>query len=348
MNEPIPAGYADLLSALKERIKSAQIRAALAVNSELIRLYWEIGASVVREQETHQWGDKVLGRLADDLRTAFPAMQGFSRANVYRMRAFYRAYPDEAEFVTQAVSQIPWGHNIAIFQTVKDPNERLWYAQNTIEHGWSRNVLTHQIETHLYHRQGKASTNFARTLPPPESDFAQQILKDPFNFDFLTLQAGAVERDLERGLLLHLRDFLLELGTGFAFVGSRYHLEIEDDDFYIDLLFYHTRLHCYVVIDLKMGKLQPADAGQMALYLAVADDQLRKPGDGPSIGLILCKTKNRTVADYVLRGITAPIGISEYQLADALPDALKGSLPTIAELEAELTALPNMEEENSE
>ena len=343
-NELLPSDYPAFLSELKERIRTAQIRAALAVNSELVLLYHEIGHDIADRQAQQGWGDKVLDRLAADLKTAFPGIEGFSRRSLYRMRAFYLAYKDRPEFVSQVAAQIPWFHNVVVLESVKDAAEREFYIRKTIEHGWSRNVLTHQIESRLYHRQGKAMTNFERTLPPPQSDLAQQLLKDPYHFDFLTLQDQAVERDMERGLLLRLRDFLLELGAGFAFVGSQFPLEIEGDAFYIDLLFYHVRLHCYVVIDLKMGKLQAADAGQMALYLGATDDLLRTPGDAPSIGLILCKTKNRAVADYVLRGMTAPIGISEYQLADALPDNLKSSLPSIAQLEAELSVLHAEEE----
>ena len=284
-------------------------------------------------QRQQGWGAKVIVRLAKDLKIAFPEMKGFSRTNLLYMRAFAEAYPDE-QFVQQLAGQIPWFHNCAIIDKVKDPSEREWYIRKTTEHGWSRNVLVLQIESGLYRRQGNAVTNFARTLPAPQSDLAHELLKDPYHFDFLTLGQEAHERDLEHGLTEHIREFLLELGVGFAFVGSQYHLEVGGDDFYIDLLFYHLRLRCFVVIDLKMKKFTPADAGQMNFYLTVVDDLLRHTGDAPTIGLILCKEKNRIVAEYALRDTRKPIGVSEYRITESLPKELKGSLPTIEEIEA--------------
>ncbi len=251
------------------------------------------------------------------------------------MRAFTEAYPNE-QIVQQVVAQIPWGHNVRILDAVKDTNERQWYAQQTIQHGWSRNVLVHQIESGLYHRQGKATTNFDKALPQPQSELAQQLLKDPYNFDFLNLGKEAQERELEQALVNRIRDFLLELGTGFAFVGSQYHLEVGDQDFYIDLLFYHLQLRCYVVIDLKVEEFKPEFSGKMSLYVAVVDDLLRHPDDKSTIGMILCKTKNKTIAEYALQAINQPIGVSTYQSRDTLPKQLKGSLPTIEQLEAEL------------
>ena len=333
--------YHDFVLNLKVRIQSAQTRAALAVNHELVLLYWNLGRELSEKMRLHGWGEKVIDRLAADLKTAFPAIAGFSRRNLYRMRAFYQAYPNESEFVTQAASQIPWFHNVEIFQKLKDNEARLWYAAKTVEHGWSRAVLVHQIESRLHERQGQAISNFERVLPSPQSDLAQQLLKDPYVFDFLTLHDKAVERDLERGLLDHIRDFLLELGAGFAFVGSQVHFAVSDEDYYVDLLFYHTKLHCYVVVDLKMGKFQPEYAGKMNFYLAAVDHQLRDTQrDEPSIGLILCKSRDRLTVEYALYNTATPIGVSEYQLADALPDHLKGNLPTIAEIEAGLDQLP--------
>jgi predicted nuclease of restriction endonuclease-like (RecB) superfamily len=328
-----PGGYDDFLRDLKDRIHTAQVRAALSVNRELVRLYWQIGRDITARQAEQGWGQAVIRRLAADLQSAFPGIEGFSPRNLERMRAFFLAYPDEDGFATQPVSQIPWGHNIALFQKLKDLAPRLWYAQQTLEHGWSRAVLEHQIETNLYARQGQAVTNFAQTLPAPQSDLARQLLKDPYTFDFLTLGQDAQERDLERGLLLHLRDFLLELGVGFAFVGSQYPLAVGGDDFYIDLLFYHLHLHCYVVVDLKMGKFTPADAGQMNFYLSAVDDLVRRPPDGPTLGIILCKTKNRAVAQYALRDLAKPLGVAEYQL----PDSLQNALPALDTLERALT-----------
>ncbi len=265
-------------------------------------------------------------------------MKGFSRTNLLYMRALAAAYPDE-QFVQEALGQITWYHNITLVDKVKDPAEREWYIRKTVEHGWSRNVMVLQIESGLYRRQGKATTNFELTLPKPQSDLARNLLKDPYNFDFLTLGQDAHERDLERGLIEHIREFLLELGVGFAFVGSQYHLEVGGDDFYLDLLFYHLRLRCYVVIDLKMKKFTPADAGQMNFYLSAVDDLLRHQTDEPSIGLILCKEKYKIVAEYALRDNSKPIGVSAFQITESLPAALQGSLPTIEELETAMQKL---------
>lgn len=342
-------GYDRFLASLKERIGKAQLRAALSVNRELVALYWRIGNDIVERQRAHGWGNAVVDRLGRDLQASFPGLSGFSRTNVYRMRAFYLAYSDAEEIVPQAVGRfpepalpgvvgdIPWGHNIVLLERVKDPAERLWYAQAAVHHGWSRNILGMQIESGLYHRQGKAVTNFQTTLPKPQSDLAEQVLKDPYNFDFLTIAGDAREREIERGLLEHIRSFLLELGVGFAFVGSQYRIEVEGRDFYLDLLFYHLNLRAFVVIDLKTTEFQPEYAGKMNFYLSAVDDLLRHPRDEPSIGLILCKGEGKFMAEYALRDIGKPIGISGFKLAESLPDSLKGSLPTVADLEAELS-----------
>jgi predicted nuclease of restriction endonuclease-like (RecB) superfamily len=278
----------------------------------------------------------VIDWLAKDLRREFPDMKGFSPRNLKYMRAFGESYSDE-QFVQQVAAQIPWFHNCVLLDKVKDPTEREWYIRQTFENGWSRNVLVHQIQTGLFERQGKAVTNFARTLPPSQSDLAQQLLKDPYNFDFLSLGQEFHERDVERSLLINIRDFLLELGVGFAFVGSQYHLEVGGQDYYLDLLFYHLKLRCYVVIDLKIGEFKPEDSGKMNFYLAVVDDVLRHEQDAPSIGLILCQTQNRLISEYALRDMKKPIGVSAYELTRSLPEELKGSLPTIEEIEAELS-----------
>ena len=345
----LPAGYAQFLSDLKGRIRSAQIKAALSVNRELIQLYWDIGRSIVERQRAEGWGAAVIDRLAKDLQKAFPELKGFSSTNLWRMRAFYRAYTEEVRILPQAVGEldgvslppvgkdIPWGHHALIIERVKDPAQRLWYLHHTLEHGRSRNVLALQIETSLYHRQGQAVTNFERTLPPPQSDLARETLKDPYVFDFLSLGDEAHERAVEKELVRHLTRFLLELGAGFALVGEQYHLEVGDEDFYLDLLFYHTRLHCYVAIELKAGKFKAEDAGKINFYLSALDDRLRSPGDNPSIGLVLCAEKNKVLAEYALRGLAKPIGVSEYTLTRAIPEKLKTSLPTIEELEAELS-----------
>jgi len=333
------AGYDELLRDLKVRIGQAQVRAAFAVNSELVLLYWSIGRDILMRQQQEGWGAKVVDRLASDLRRAFPEMKGFSRTNLLYMRAFADAYDDE-QFVQQVVGQIPWGHNVRILDQVKDTQEREFYIRQTIQYGWSRLVLEMQIESNVYRRQGKATTNFERTLPAPQSDLARQLLKDPYNFDFLTLGQETHERDLERGLIEHIREFLLELGVGFAFVGSQYHIEVGGQDFYLDLLFYHLRLRAYVVIELKVTEFKPEYAGKMNFYLSAVDDLLRHKQDQPSIGIILCKTKNKVVAEYALRDTQKPIGVSSFQLTELLPEKLQGNLPTIEELEAELSGMP--------
>jgi predicted nuclease of restriction endonuclease-like (RecB) superfamily len=285
----------------------------------------------------------VIDRLAADLRSAFPEMSGFSPRNLKYMRAFAEAWPDE-DFVQQVAAQLPWFHNCTILDKLKNLAERIWYAQQTIENGWSRNILIHQIESNLFHRKGKAITNFDRTLPAPQSELAQQIIKDPYNFDFLSLGSEAKERDLERGLIAQLQKFLLELGVGFAFVGSQYPLEVDGEDFFIDLLFYHLKLRCFVVIDLKMDQFRPEYAGKMNFYLSAVDDLLKHSSDQPSLGIILCKTKKKMVVEYALRDTSKPLGVAEYRITAALPERLKGNLPSIEDLEAELSETDNLED----
>ena len=339
----IPEGYDEFLRGLKERIRTAQVRAALAVNRELVLLYWRIGQDILERQRQSGWGSKVIDRLAADLRSAFPEMSGFSPRNLKYMRAFAEAWPDE-DFVQQVAAQLPWFHNCTILDKLKTLPERTWYAQQTIENGWSRNILIHQIESNLFHRKGKAITNFDRTLPAPQSELAQQIIKDPYNFDFLSLGSEAKERDLERGLIAQLQKFLLELGVGFAFVGSQYPLEVDGEDFFIDLLFYHLKLRCFVVIDLKMDQFRPEYAGKMNFYLSAVDDLLKHSSDQPSLGIILCKTKKKMVVEYALRDTSKPLGVAEYRITAALPERLKGNLPSIEDLEAELSETDNLED----
>jgi len=334
----IPGDYPKFLNDLRERIHKAQVKAALSVNSEMVMLYWSIGRDILNRQKKQGWGTKVTQRLSEDLKTSFPHMKGFSARNLVYMQTFARAWPKK-QFTQQIAAQIPWHHNCVILDKITSSQEREWYIRATIEYGWSRPVLVHQIETDLYKREGKAITNFSRNLPKPQSELAQQILKDPYNFDFLNLGKDVEERELERGLLKHLKDFLIELGVGFAFVGSQYHLEVGGDDFYIDLLFYHLKLRCYVIIELKATKFQPEYAGKMNFYLSAADDLLRHPDDQSSVGIILCKTKNRVVAEYALRDTRKPIGVSAYKLTESLPEKLKGMLPTIKELESELKGI---------
>ncbi len=332
---PLPSSYARMLEDLKNRIRQAQVRAALSVNRELVLLYWHIGREILQRQQQEGWGAKVIDRLARDLSREFPDMKGLSRRNLKYMRAFAEAWPNE-QIVQQAAAQIPWFHHVVLLEKVKDPAERLWYIQQTIEHGWSRNVLIHQIESRLYQRQGKAITNFNSTLPSLQSDLARSLLKDPYVFDFLSLGPQVQERELEQALLNHLRDFLLELGRGFAFVGSQYRLEVGGEEFYIDLLFYQLRLRCYVVIELKVGEFKPEYAGKMNFYLSAVDDLLRHPDDRPSIGLILCKSRNRLVVEYALRDMTKPMGVATYRLTEALSADLQKHLPSIKELQQRL------------
>lgn len=328
-------GYEDFLKELTQSIRHAQLRAGLAVNRELILLYWHIGYEILERQKTQGWGAKVIDKLALDLHRIFPDIKGLSARNLKYMRTFAETYPDQ-DFVQAVLVNITWHHNRTLIERVKKGPERNWYAIQAVEHGWTRDVMVHQIESDLYARQGRAITNFQSTLLKPQSELAQQILKDPYNFDFLAAGSDLLERGLEKGLLEKLRDFLLEMGSGFAFVGSQYHLEVGEQDFYIDLLFYHLRMRCYVVVDLKITDFKPEYAGKMGFYLAAVDELLRHKDDQPSIGLILCKTNNRIVAEYTLRSTTNPVGVSEYRLAQPLPEAISKELPTIEKLEKEL------------
>lgn len=330
-----PEPYDELLQQLKTRVRQAQTRAALSVNRELVLLYWSIGRDIIARQEEQGWGAKVVDQLAADLKREFPEMSGFSSRNLKYMRAFAEAWPDEA-FVQQAVARLPWGHNVRLLDYLKNSAERRWYVEQTIQNGWSRSVMVHQIETDLCHRQGQAVNNFERTLPPEQSELATQVLKDPYSFDFLSLGADLRERQLQTGLLQRLRDFLLEFGAGFAFVGSEYHLEVDGQDFYLDLLFYHLQLRCFVVVELKIGDFRPGYAGKMSFYLSAVDELLRHPDDQPSVGLILCKTNSRIIAEYTLRDIHKPMGVSTYEVGKALPEQIRGALPTVEELESEL------------
>lgn len=330
-----PDGYIEWLSELKTRIHRAQQRAALAVNRELVLLYWQIGRDILARQAEQGWGAKVIERLAHDLRTAFPDMKGFSPRNLKYMRAFAEAWP-EAEFVQQAAAQIPWGHNLVLLDRLNTGAERSWYAAKSIEHNWSRNVLVMQIETRLLERSGTAVTNFPVSLPKPQSDLARESLKDPYRLDFLGLTDEAQERDIEHALVKHVTEFLLELGAGFAFVGRQVMLDVGGDEFFIDLLFYHLKLRCYVVIELKAGKFKPEHLGQLGFYLTAVDRQVKSEQDNPTIGLLLCKSKNKVVAEYALGDKTQPMGIAEYKLLESLPAELQTSLPSIEQIEREL------------
>ena len=329
--------YRAFLTDLKERVRRAQLSASLSVNRELILLYWGIGRDILARQASQGWGSKVVKQLSHDLRVAFPEMKGFSERNLLFMRRLAETYPDEA-IVKRRVSLLPWGHNIRLMQKVKDPDQRLWYLQQSLEKGWSRDMLVLWIDSDLHARQGAAVTNFERTLPTAQSDLASQTLKDPYKFDFLTLDPDAHERALERGLVQHIRDFLVELCVGFAFMGTQVHIAVSDQDFYMDMLFYHVELRAFVVVELKAHAFKPEYAGKLSFYLSAVDELMRKPGDQPTIGLLLCKTKDELLVEYALSGVNKPIGVAnwEAQIVRSLPEDLEGSLPTVAQLEAEL------------
>ena len=335
MDSIITTEYAEFIETLKTDIQRSQVKAALAVNRELVLLYWRIGNGILAKQKELGWGAKVVEQISRDLKFAFPAMKGFSPRNLKYMRSFADNYADE-QFVQQLVAQIPWGHIVRILDKVKDQIEREFYIRKTIENGWSRDVLEIQIGTALHLRQGNAITNFELTMPKPQSDLAQQLLKSPYNFDFLGLTDEANERDIEQAMMGHIRDYLLELGVGFAFVGNQYRLEVGRKEFFIDQLFYHLKLRCYFVLELKAGEFKPEYLGKLNFYLSAVDDLLRNDGDKPSVGLILCRGENQTLVEYALRDLSKPIGVSNYELIKILPENLRGNLPTIEELEAEL------------
>lgn len=333
----LPGDYARTLGEIKQRIQQERLRVVLSANSAMVLLYWDIGQMILTRQESSAWGAKVVDRLAADLREAFPEMKGFSPRNLKYMRAFAVAWP-ERPIVQEALAQIPWYHHIALLEKLHDAAQRLWYARQAKEHGWSHNVLVLQIEGRAHERQGKALTNFATTLPPGDSDLATQVFKDPYLFDFLGTADPRREGEVEQALVDHIQRFLLELGTGFAFVGRQVHLEFASRDCYLDLLFYHLKLRCYVVIELKTVSFDPGFVGQINLYLSAVDDLLRHPDDKPTIGLLLCRSKDQIVVEYALRDLKKPIGVAEWEteMVAKLPKGLQGSLPTVEEIEAEL------------
>lgn len=334
-NVTLPDGYASWLAELKLRIATAQRQAVLAVNREQIQLYWQIGREIQERQSQQGWGAKVIERLASDLQAAFPDTKGFSARNLKYMRYFAEHCPT-LQIGQQAAAQLPWFHIVLLITKVDDPSQREWYAQQAIQQGWSRSTLSVHIRDRLHLRQGYAVNNFAKHLPNPAAELAKETLKDPYLFDFLGLGNEAHERDIEAALIRHITRFLLELGGGFAFVGRQFRLEVGGDEFFIDLLFYHTRLKCYVVVELKATAFKPEHAGQLNFYLSAVDAQIKAPDDKPTIGLLLCKEKNRLVAEYALSGMARPIGVANYELVRALPEPLDTSLPSIEAIEAEL------------
>lgn len=334
----LPTTYLDLLAHLKERIQNERIKSVLSANAGMVLLYWEIGKQILQSQKLSGWGSKVIARLSNDLSKTFPDMKGFSPRNLLFMRAFVETYP-EISIVKQVVSLIPWGHIVRLIQTVKDPGVREWYIRSTVTHGWSRSVLEMQINRQLHRREGKATHNFKDVLPPAESDLASQFLKDPYLFDFIGTADPRREAEVEQALVNHVQKFLLEMGTGFAFVGRQVHLEVGDEDFYIDLLFYHLRLRCYVVVELKAVAFKPEFIGKLNFYLSAVDDLIKHAEDKPTIGLLLVHQKNHIAVEYALRDMKKPMGVSQWEtkLVEELPKELKGSLPSVEEIEKEFS-----------
>ena len=340
------ADYRQWLGELKTRFRQVQLKAAVAVNSAMLQFYWDLGADIVVKQTQFAWGDGFMKQLSADLMSEFPDMKGFSVRNLKYIRQWHEFWRSTAigqqavaQLAQSPVSQIlsiPWGHNLAILAKCKQHDEALYYAQATQTFGWSRSVLVHQIESGLWQREGKAITNFAQTLPAAQSDLAKQMLKDPYKFDFFSLGKEHTERELETNLVAHITQFLLELGAGFAYIGRQVPLQVGERDFFLDMLFYHTRLHCYVVVELKTVDFEPEFAGKLNFYLKAVDEQLRSEGDQPSIGLLLCKSKDRLVAEYALSDIQKPMGLATYTLSHTLPEALRGKLPSIEAIEREL------------
>ena len=335
--------YKNWLQTLKGKIQQSQIKAAIQVNSELLRLYWQIGKAIAEKQAKAKWGDGFLQTLSADLCKEFPTMKGFSYRNLKFIRQWYLFYNQEFLIRKQLVSQleaslfsIPWGHHIMIMQRCKSIQEALFYVHKTIENHWSRSVLEHQIALNLYVRQGKAITNFQHQLPPAMSDLAQELTKDPYVFDFLSITENYTEKELQQYLEDNMTKFLLELGKGFCFYGKQVHINVGGDDFYIDLLFYNAHLHCYVVVELKTTKFKPEHIGQLKFYVTAVNKQLRTEGDTPTIGLLICKDKNNVIAEYTLEDIHNPIGVSSYKLFNELSKDYQSSLPSIEEIEKRL------------
>jgi predicted nuclease of restriction endonuclease-like (RecB) superfamily len=334
--------YSEWLRGVKERIRVARVKVALAANNELLFFYFDLGKMMDQLSTTTQWGNNWLLELSKDLRDEFPDMEGFSKTNLYNIKRLYQFYRED-EFFHQLGGKIPWRHHVEIFTKSKSLPEAYFYISETIENGWSRDILGLQIKSDLYQRQGKSISNFKTTLPEPLSDLAQQSLKDPYVFDFLTMTKPFHEKDIERQLMLHITKFLLELGKGFAFVGQQYQLEIGETNYFIDLLFYHIKLKCYVVIELKNTKFIPEYAGKLNFYLSAVDTLVKSETDQSTIGILLCRDKNNFETEFALRDINKPMGVSEFQLTEILPDELKSSLPSVEELEKEFNSLKNLE-----
>lgn len=335
----IDEDYSIWLKYLKNKVRLVQIKAAVKVNSELLQFYWELGADIVEKQATAKWGDGFISKLSHDLMVEFPDIKGFSKRNLELIRKWYCFWSVQDEIAKQLATQIPWWHNVVIITKIKNADEALFYVQKTIQNNWSRSVLTHHIESNLFKREGKAINNFKATLPEPQSDLAIETLKEPYNFDFLALTEKHNEKELEDALVKHVTHFLLELGAGFSYLGKQYKLEVSGDEFFIDLLFYHVKLHCYVVVELKTVKFKPEFAGKLNFYVSDVDGILKSEQDDTTIGILICKSKNDTVVEYALKDVHKPIGVSEYIITKNLPDEFRSSLPSIEEIEAELSGV---------
>lgn len=333
----VDINYKKWLEQIKQKIKTAQLKVAVNVNSLLLELYWEIAEEIINKQKDANWGDSVLEQLSIDLKLSFPDINGFSRRNLYAIRQWYLLYRQQYEFVPQPVAQIPWGHNRLIISKIKNVDEAIFYCSATLANNWNRDNLEIAIKNNYYSTKGKSISNFNLTLPAPYSELAQETLKNPYNFDFLGLEDDAKEREIENAMLEHITKFLIEMGKGFAFVGRQYQIIVSDNEYYIDLLFYHLQLRCFIVVELKAGKFKPEFAGKLNFYLSAVDTQLKHSTDNPSIGLILCKHKDKIEAEYTLRDINKPIGISEYMLTQSLPENFKSQLPTVEQLENQLS-----------
>ena len=333
----LDSNYQDFIKQLKQKIQISQIKASIRVNEELLKLYWDMAQMIIVKQKESSWGDSIIQKISSDLKEEFPNIKGFSVTNIKYIRNWYLFWSDSNRpQLVDEIFKIPWGHNREIITKLKDKEEAIYYVKQTLYHGWSRAVLVHQIESRLYRREGKAVTNFETKLPPPQSDLAKATLKDPYSFDFLSMSKKYDEKELEDALIKHMTHFLLELGSGFAFVGRQYRLNVDGDEFFIDLLFYHIKLKCYVVVELKTVKFKPEFTGQLNFYVSAIDTELRAKDDNPTIGILICKSKNNTVVEYALKNINTPIGVSEYQLFNKLPKEFKSNLPSIKEIEAEL------------
>jgi predicted nuclease of restriction endonuclease-like (RecB) superfamily len=332
--------YIKFLKQIQKKLNQAQINAALAANTQQIQFYWSLGADIIKQQSTKSWGSGFLTQLSQDMRKSYPGMQGFSKRNLEYMRLLATVFPSWDEFAQQPAAQLPWAHTQLLLDKYRSDSARFsWYAQSAIDNGWSRSTLNTHIKSDLYERQaleGDKTSNYREMLASPQSDLAHELLKNPYNFDFMTVSAKAHEREIEKELTGHIRDFLLELGTGFAFVGTQIPLDIDGEEFFVDILFYHLKLRCFVVCELKAKKFKPADLGQLSFYLAAVDQKLRHESDNPTIGILLCESRSKIIAEYALKNIKAPIGVSEYKLSKALPKKLKTALPSIEEIEAEL------------